>query len=150
MAPIEDLSVYGQCGEFDVPARAWRLMLVLAERYGWEPCGTAPPDELAIDAGLWRGEPWDWDGRYISAYGQHLTEEDASNFGAALERALPDVPDDDALENKVSCNTGIWGWFAIESPDVGINPLEAFSGCNKEMLRNFIIHCRERGGLWLY
>jgi hypothetical protein len=41
------------------------------------------------------------------------------------------------------------GWLA-NVPDAGVNPLEAFSGPNKEMLRNFIEHCREEGGLWLY
>src|SRR5262245_28054528 len=125
-------------------------MLVLAERYGWQPWGTTPPDEDAVEAGLWRGKRSDWDGRYLPAYGQQVTEADAKGLASALERALPDVPDHDALANKVAGSDEVWGWFATEPPDIAINPIEAFSGQNKEMLTNFIAHCREEGGLWLY
>jgi hypothetical protein len=146
----EAITIYASCGEFAVPERAWSLMLVLAERYGWQSLGTAPPDEDAVEAGLWRGKPSDWDGRYLPAYGQQVTEEDAKSLAAALERALPDVPDHDALSNKVDGTEAVWGWFATEAPHVPINPIEAFSGQNKEMLANFIAHCREEGGLGLY
>src|SRR5439155_23608076 len=136
---------YASCGEFAVPARAWFLMLALAERYGWHPAGTAAPDELAVDAGIWRGEPSEWDGRYFPAYGQNVTEADAKGLAAALETALPDIPDHDAVEDKNS-GTGInWEWFH-KAPDSTVNPFEAFSGANKKTLSDFIVHCREEGG----
>jgi hypothetical protein len=50
----DPLSIYASCGEFAVPPRTWIFMLSLAEIYGWEPRGTAPPDEAAIEAGLFR------------------------------------------------------------------------------------------------
>jgi hypothetical protein len=144
----EALSIHASCGEFAVPARAWQLMLILADRYGWETRGTKPPDELAIDAGLWRANS-DWDGRYLPAYGQQVTEQDARDLAAALERALPDIPDHEALESKGDDNSNVWGWFET-SPNIEVNPFEAFSGRNKELLKNFIEHCHEEGGLWLY
>jgi hypothetical protein len=150
MPPETDgLSIYASCGEFGVPARAWRLMLALAQHYGWQPQGTAPPDELAIDAGIWRGAPSDWDGRYFPAYGQNVTEADAAELAAALEQALPDIPDHDAVKDKADGTPIDWSWFyKVSAASVGY--LAAFSGENKQTLRDFIAHCREKGGLWLY
>jgi hypothetical protein len=145
----EILSIYASCGEFAVPIRAWGLMLALAERYGWEPRGTTPPDDDAVWAGGWQGDPSQWDGRYLPSLGQHVTEEDSGAFAAALNRALPDIPDHDAVKDK-SKETGIdWNWF-IKSPDVAVTAFEAFCGTNKRTLRDFIAHCREEGGLWIW
>jgi hypothetical protein len=96
--PDDALSIYAKCGEFDMHARAWRLMLGLAARYGWQPLGTAPPDDLAVE--IWPGEPSDWDGSYFPAFGQNVTEADAKGLAAALERALPDIPNHDAGKNR--------------------------------------------------
>jgi hypothetical protein len=144
----EALSIYASCGEFAVPARAWQRMLALAQIYGWQSQGTAPPDELAIDAEMWKGDPSDWDGRYFPSYGQQVTEVDAKDLAAALERALPDIPDHDARGNKAERKDDDTGWLA--TADSRVNALEAFSGPSKEIFRSFIAHCREEGGLWLY
>jgi hypothetical protein len=123
-------------------------MLALAERYGWQPQGTTL-DELAIDEGTWEGDPSEWDGRYLPAYGQHVTPEDAKGLAMALERALPDIPDHDAIQDKSGGNGIDWNWFN-KSPDFAVTPFEAFSGPNRETLRGFIAHCREDGGLSLW
>ena len=144
----EGLSIYASCGEFAVPRRAWQLMLLLAGRYGWDPRGTTPPDELAIDCGLWPAGA-DWDGRYLPSYGQHITDEDTQMFARALERALPDIPDHDATEAGEG-GSDPWGRLASASADIKDNLVEAFGGSKKAVLRDFIDHCRETGGLWLY
>jgi hypothetical protein len=145
----EILSIYASCGEFAVSIRAWLLMLALAKRYGWQPRGTAPPDEDAVWAGIWQGDPSEWDGRYLPSLGQQVTEADSRELAAALERALPDTPDHDALKDRAKENGIDWNWF-IKSPDVAVNALEAFGGANKQTLRDFITHCREEGGLWIW
>jgi len=143
------LSIYGSCGEFAVSLCTWQRVLTLAERYGWKPEGTAAPDEMAIEAEIWKGDPAEWDGAYFPSYGQQVTESDAKNLAAALERALPDIPDYDAIGER-ACERRNGGGWLDNVPDVGVNPLEAFSGKNKEMLVGFIAHCREEGGLWMY
>jgi hypothetical protein len=127
----ELLSIYADCGEFAVPARAWQIILSLGERYGWKPRGTAPPDELAIECGLWHGELADWDGRYAPAYGQQVKDADARALADALERALRDIPDHDALRGKVKNSRRVWKWFETTSACVEVNLIEAFSGANK-------------------
>ena len=128
------LSIYASCGEFAVRARGWQWMLALAQWYGWQPQGTAPPDEVAVDADLWKGDPSDWDGRYFPAYGQQVTEVDAKGLAAALERALPDIPHHAALGDTGDGKGSDSGWLA-NVPDVGVNPLEKgvanlTHGCN--------------------
>ena len=120
------LSIYASCGEFDVPERGWQRMLALAQWYGWQPQGTAPPDELAVNAELWKGDPSDWDGRYFPPYGQQVTELDAKGLAIGLERALPDIPDHAALRDKADGKGNDSGWLAYV-PDAGVNPLEAFT-----------------------
>jgi hypothetical protein len=146
----DGLSIFTACNQFDLPARSWQLILALAQRYGWQPQGTMPPDQYAVDAGIWRGEPSSWDGRYFPAYGQNVAEADAEQLGAALERAMPDIPDHCAVEDKRNGFKFDWGWTARVPPGITITALEAFSGPNKETLRLFITDCGERGGLWLY
>lgn len=57
----------------------WPAVLELAEKYGWKPAGTI------------RCRPSDL---------QNFTDEDAENMADALECALPDIPSEDAIEEK--------------------------------------------------
>jgi hypothetical protein len=73
-----------------------------------------------------------------------VTDADARALGAALGRALPDVPRRDAQDH--------WDLADISSPeflvfskDARVSPLEWFSGPNRESLRTFVAFCR-RGG----
>lgn len=56
----------------------WRLMLPLAEQYGWRPTGTKPPEGVS---------PEEWDKSYESNDGQLVTADDASALAEALARA---------------------------------------------------------------
>ena len=123
-------------------------ILWLAEIYGWKPRGTTPPNEYAVAAGIWKGKPEDWDGSYFPAVGQEIVEADAEELAWALERALPDIPETPRSEQEDPKQQGPSGWFA-DVPRGGVNCLQAFAGARKEMLRAFIIHCREKNGLCL-
>jgi hypothetical protein len=49
-----------------------------------------------------------------------------------------------------ACERGNSGGWPENVPDVGVKPLEAFSGENKEIVVSFIAHGREEGGLCMY
>src|SRR5262249_11435627 len=61
---------------------AWATVLELAQRYGWEPRGTLPPEgwEEAAEA----EEPWESD-NYGTNDGQLVTAEDAAGIADALQ-----------------------------------------------------------------
>jgi len=84
-----------------------------------------------------------WGGGYFSNDGQRVTAEDARELAAALERALPDVPDHDALRHKARPlgNSGEFG-IPVGTPTT---PSEWFSGDRKQRLREFIAFCRAGG-----
>ncbi len=116
----------------------WGCFLALAYRYGWQPMGTEAPDWEGIN-----GPPInpdykhpDWDGTYFSNDGQFVTDRDASNIAAALERALDDIPDDDAV---------------VEDEQMADKPslIEYFSGEGKTWVRKGIEFCRAGGFLIL-
>jgi hypothetical protein len=121
----------GEGGQFRFNVYQWSAVLALAQRNGWEPAGTV----LEQDAG--------WSGRYDTNDGQTVTAGDAGGFADALERALPDIPDHDALEHKTT---------VVDLPGLGptrlldieenVSPVELFSGDGKDHLRKFITYCR--------
>jgi hypothetical protein len=56
----------------------WRAVLELAIEYGWQPEGTAPPDD---NSGTWNGN-------YFSNDFQQVTDSDARTLAEALLRAV--------------------------------------------------------------
>jgi hypothetical protein len=113
--------------------------------HGWTPAGTLAPDPEDVDDDLGRAAT-SWDGRYIPAECQRMTESDARAMAAALERALPDIPNHDALSKKVLASPAdgplaLWGRRA--RPEVTISAWEEFSGRNKPYLVSLIAHLRE-------
>jgi len=102
----QGVEVWGTRGEFSLPPGRWQSALALARLHGWMPAGTCPPDlkwleDAGVLAGLdwgddgpWDGDPSTWDGRYFPPVGQEVTVADARAMGHALDRALPDVPDE--------------------------------------------------------
>ena len=74
--------------EFEAPDGAawgttsvgWRLARHLAERFGWQPAGTEPPED-------WK-EGCPWSGLYTGDSGQRVTASDASALAVALCAAL--------------------------------------------------------------
>jgi hypothetical protein len=151
-ASFEGVSIWGECGEFSIEEPVWRAWLTLARLHGWEPAGTAP---AVMDAETGREledseRHFRNDGGYGPPYdGQIITQADALALAAALERALPDIPDVPAAHL----------WHQLEHgaaiPEV-LNRVTSSSsvaekvGAQKEVLKDFITHCRNCSEFWLY
>jgi hypothetical protein len=105
-------------GYFSLNVWAWPTVVELAQMYGWNPAGTEPPagppegvEVVRIDLADAQvignikhphTHPTDeyrqsksWAGGYFSNDWQYVTEADALALAAALERAMPDLPDED-------------------------------------------------------
>ncbi len=77
------IGLRGAGGTLDMSHQLWNDVLEIAWQCDWEPAGTIRP----------RGETdLNWDGTYLSNDWQTVTEEDAMNIAAALERALVSYP----------------------------------------------------------
>jgi hypothetical protein len=108
-------------------------LLSLAEFYGWQPAGTTTPELQWTPGHIWNGG-------YFSNDGQTVAAADAHELAAALERALPDIPDEDLLANYRRDPTD-----DIRLPPIpdGIDERVSFSGVEcKSMIRDFIKYCR--------
>ena len=81
---------------------------------------------------------------YFQNAGFVVTAEDAQTLADALERALPDLPNHDALEHKAVELRSAPGELALPL-GTPVNPFEWFSGKNKEHLKTFIAFCRQGG-----
>jgi len=88
------MDIWGAGGELHFSSQGWAKLLELAHSHGWEPAGTLeptwpydepPPEDL---------KPWD--GTYFSNDYQKVTAEDASHLAEALEKALQEIPEEDA------------------------------------------------------
>ena len=82
-----------------------------------------------------------------------MSANDAHALAAALTRALPEVPDHDALGDKVLADmTGderfrLWG--CPLRPGAMVTALEEFSGPNKAILRSLITFLQGPGTVWM-
>jgi len=130
----------GDGGRFRWNVTSWPLLLELAQQYGWEPQGTTLHD----DEGVIEDE---WAGGYCSNDGQQVSAADAAALADALERALPDIPNHDAMEHKTTPIPGMPGERGIPM-DVKFTAFELFSGENKAHLREFISYCH-KAGFWI-
>jgi len=79
----------------------WFAVLELAYQYGWQPMGT----ELKYDK-YGHDRSSDWNGDYRLNCGQTITPQDARRIADALERALPDVPAEEAVTAKMTTYEG--------------------------------------------
>jgi len=79
---------------------------------------------------------------YFHNVGFRVTTEDARALADALERALPDVPNHDALKLKAVTIAGAPGerFLPVDTP---VNAFEWFGGQNKRHLLDFIAFCRQ-------
>lgn len=68
----------------------WIALLELAMRYGWQPMLESDPEMMNFGP----------IGRYGWNRGEIVIDEDAKSLAAALERALPDIPDEKAVVHK--------------------------------------------------
>ncbi len=145
---------------------SWHHLVTLALNYGWTPLGVLPPKK---DNGFawfpdyyrklkYRGAsqansrvavgslfPRNGDpilNSYFASDDFRVTAEDAKLMAGALEKALPDVPNGDALAHKSVELPGFEGSTFV-SLDTPVNVFEWWSGENKDYLRKFIAFCRE-------
>jgi hypothetical protein len=118
------MDIIGPHGETSFTMSGWRYMLRLASENGWQPAGTFPDSENS---------------------GRRVSPEDARALADALERALPDIPNHDALEHKAFTAPGLPSGERFIRADEDINPLEYYSGESKLHLRQFIELCRQGG-----
>ncbi len=114
-----------------------------------------PPEPLSDDA--WVEEPpdLDWGGGYESNYHQRVTDEDAASLAAAFERALPELRDYNVTENKLRPIRALEQHPFKALPDVmdiqyfgpapDADPIEWFSGDNKQKIVEFIAFCKAGG-----
>ena len=101
--------LFGKQGYIDFNITAWGMLFDLACEHGWEPAGTVRcvwvdkktgtpfqvggfrPADVADEDGKWV-ENREWRGTYFSNDGQEITDADALNLAAAVERALIKLP----------------------------------------------------------
>jgi len=150
------ISLWGDCGEFAIPATIWLSILSVAILYGWTPAGTtAPEEEWALNGG-WSPAGSeapaeerlpDWDGRYYPGWLQEIIESDARALADALERALPDIPRENLPIGDYRYRDTKRECWRIDNPPHGTapNPLEELSGGNRAWLQDLVVHLREPG-----
>ena len=114
----------------------WAKLLRLAKTHGWEVMGTSQPPEEEIH---FPGGRWDAN-NYTTNDGQIVSAADAAALATALERALPHIPDADALAKYRLPDGGIEiAPHAPPAPDA-----DWFSGVEaKAHVVRFIAFCRE-------
>jgi hypothetical protein len=164
----DQVSLYLECcdgGEFALPPGGWLRLLMLAQLHGWCPMGTEVPEYPWLEGGVidkedldngtyWLGRASEWSGLYFPGYGQRVSDRDARALGAALQRALPDVPEQDVFEQRAPTRGGR-GTSLERTLRRAVrrqtNPLELYSGEEKEVLRSLIAHCHDcSGGFWIW
>ena len=93
--------------------RSWDRIRELARAYGWEGAAMEP--------------------------GDYVNEEEAARLANALEEALPDIPDHDAVKGRTE-------WIGdYHVPTANVTSTEWFSGAAKIYYKEFIRHCRAGG-----
>lgn len=127
-----DLS--GPAGDFWWDVFSWRKLLRVAEQHGWEPAGTTLGEAELRDM-----HDGVWSGGYTSNDSQVVGVEDADRLAAALEQALPAIPDADVL----APHRGEDGRIVLAPNGPAIEDMDWFCGPDsKDHIREFIRYCR--------
>jgi len=143
----------------------WHFVVQLAEDYGWKPEGTVF-DELPESPMMFGNcdDPEEYVlaeieecflRDYFSNHGQQVTDKDAEALAAALDIALDDIPNHDAINHKKRCNVLprrvarmiqlMPGPRPVPTLHEAISAAEWFSGERKKRLVEFIAFCRSGG-----
>ncbi len=96
------MDLEGAGGDFRFSASSWPRVRELAVMGGWQPTeGTRPPSD-------WNEhQDGKWEGGYGTNDGARVSDEDARRMADALERVLPEVPDQSTLQREPS---GLYGF----------------------------------------
>ena len=94
--PIE---LKGHDRAFELTPADWARVLELAHQYGWKHTGPEPPDssEIAPTCGVSYDPLKSWDGDDYGLSGYTITEDDANNLAAALDKALNNISPDNTI-----------------------------------------------------
>jgi hypothetical protein len=125
--------------------RTYGMLMKLAFDAGWKPMGCMEPEG-------WTGV--DGEGKaikflsmdYFGGRGQRVRQEDAEAIATALEAAMDDIPQFDALGFKVQSEIRLPGQeqtIRQLRPGAKVNPFEYFSGRGREAVSAFAEFCRE-------
>jgi hypothetical protein len=112
----------------------WPKLLRLAQAHGWKPLGTSQPDEELVH---FPNHRWDRS-NYTTNDGQIVSAEDAQALSNALEAALRQIPEHDALAKFRTADGGI----PILPQAPSASDEDWFSGETKAPLVEFIAFCR--------
>jgi hypothetical protein len=134
---------------------SWYFVLELAHRYGWVPELPAFHNGgLSCTASDVYEPEHVWYACYMSAGDLEVSAADAHALADALERALPDVPDHDAMAHKPRAYPMPEAMVrilhdlpddSIPTSDQYVRAYEWFSGQRKERLWQIIRVCRTGG-----
>lgn len=123
------MDLTGPAGKFYVEGMWFAAAVEIGQQLGWVPAGTLAPCWRNPDTGDVKGH-LNWEGGYVSNDFQEVTSEDAAAWATALERALPDVPDEDPFPD------------GIPSGDLATHPSIQHWGGGKDQLRELIAFMR--------
>jgi hypothetical protein len=124
---------------FQISRNGWGKLLELGQLYGWRPAGTQPPqwDDPAMQAAY-----ADSNGFYTSVNGA-----DAQALAAALQGALPNLPDDNLPDAASLPDNALphapTAQVKISRPNTDLHPREFFAGKNKLRVNEFIAFAKQ-------
>jgi hypothetical protein len=125
----------------------WGLLVKLAYDRGWRPMGVRPPEDWNATGDDGQTKRW-YFMDYFSTKRQQVVPADASAMAHAIESALPDIPEHDALSHKVVQEIQLPDMeqpLRMLQPGVQVNAFEFFSGQTRPVLIDFIAFA-QRGG----
>jgi hypothetical protein len=125
--------------------RTYGMLMKLAFDGGWRPIGCLEPEGwTGLDAEGKSVKFFSMD--YFGGRGQRVQEQDALAIAQALETAMDDIPQFDALGFKVQSEIRLPGQdqtIRQLRPGAKVNPFEFFSGRGREAVLAFAEFCRE-------
>lgn len=134
--------------QFRFNMTGWSKLFDLAVEFGWHPAGTKAENWIDAQTGEVVRDYSDWDGSYFYNEYQYVTSEDASALAAALERALPNLPNVDMHEATTRSDLDAQRMNALMA-DMGLRvangdlkPVQYFSGPLKGKIQRFIYFCK--------
>ncbi len=125
----------------------WGLLVKLAYDRGWRPLGVRPPEDWNATGDDGQSRRW-YFMDYFSTKRQTVLAADAAAMAVAIESALPDIPEHDALSHKVVQEIQLPDMeqpLRMLQPGVQVNAFEFFSGGTRAVVIDFVSFARAGG-----
>jgi hypothetical protein len=127
---------------------SYYFALELGAKYGWRPLAMISEEAFAKVPGSF-DDLYGWYGTFFNE-GHRVSVLEAQNWADALENALADIPDHDAMAHKPAASPMpeiirylYRDMHQLPETNQLIGALEWFSGRRKQELRDLIDFCRE-------